>query len=436
MHGSPAGSKMSPNGGNRCIQKESKMIEIEIITIGDELLIGQVVDSNSAWMAQTLNRYGYNVRFKTTVGDITADITDAVSRAMHRASVVLLTGGIGPTKDDITKQTLCDFFQTRLVFDPDTLKNIEQVTTNNSRVINDLTRSQALVPEGCQVIQNRVGTAPITWFCRDGHILVSMPGVPYEMKWAMENEIIPRLNDFFSERGRIVHRSFWVKNYTESMLAQKLTQFEEKLSKNVKLAYLPTSGIIRLRLTGKGSDPVSVLRTVENASTELQNLLGGDIISDTEDGFEHTLHQALLARGLTLSLAESCTGGRLSSFFTAIPGCSQYYKGGAVVYSNEAKVNILGVSRTTIERHGVVSKETVTEMVEGARRVFGSDCAIAVSGIAGPDGGTVEKPVGTVWIAVSCGKHTKAEEFHFTRVREANIQRACTNGIRMALEIV
>ncbi|MDR1723930.1 MAG: CinA family nicotinamide mononucleotide deamidase-related protein [Tannerella sp.] len=412
------------------------MTEVEIITIGDELLIGQVVDTNSAWMATTLNNSGFDVRFKSTVGDIAADIADAIDRAMRRASIVLLTGGIGPTNDDITKQTLCDFFHTRLVFDPATLKNIEDVSGANRRVLNEITRTQAFVPEDCTVIQNRVGTAPITWFCRDGHILVSMPGVPYEMKWAMENEIIPRLQAFFVERVTIVHRSFWVKNYTESMLARKLTRFEENLSKYVKLAYLPTSGIIRLRLTGKSFDKLEVNCAVAQASDALIALLADDIVSVADDGLEYALHRVLIERNLTLSLAESCTGGALSALFTAIPGCSQYYRGGAVVYSNDAKINVLGVSHSAIEQNGAVSREVVIEMAAGARRVFGSDCSIAVSGIAGPDGGTADKPIGTVWIAVSCDNKCVAQEFHFTRVREANILRACTNGIRMLLEII
>jgi len=412
------------------------MTEVEIITIGDELLIGQVVDTNSAFMAEKLNQAGFDIRWKTTVGDIKKDITDALKLAFSRASIILVTGGLGPTNDDITKHTLCDFFNTKLVFDAETLKTVEEVVGQSGRQLNELTRSQAFVPQNCTVIQNRVGTAPVTWFEHDGKILVSMPGVPYEMKWAMENEIIPRLKERFSDTGAILHRSFWVKNYSESMLAQKLTQFEESLSDFVKLAYLPTSGVIRLRLTGKHSDALFIQSVINAESEKLKSILGEDIFSDTDDSLEVSLHKTLISKRLTLSVAESCTGGKLASLFTAQAGSSQYFQGGVVSYSNEAKINMLGVKSETLENYGAVSQEVVEQMAAGVCEKFQTDCAIAVSGVAGPSGGTPEKPVGTVWIAISFNKKIVSQQFLFTKNRETNILRSCNNGIRMLMEAI
>ncbi|MDR1762435.1 MAG: CinA family nicotinamide mononucleotide deamidase-related protein [Dysgonamonadaceae bacterium] len=411
------------------------MLNVEIITIGDELLIGQVTDTNSPWMGVELNLAGFDVRYKTTVGDNEQDILDAVGRAFSRASVVLLTGGIGPTKDDITKKTLCRYFGSNLVFDEDTLENVMDVVANNRRALNGLTRSQAYVPDNCTVIQNRVGTAPITWFEREGRVLVSMPGVPYEMKWAMTNEILPRLSAFFHSCGVIRHRTFWVKNYSESGLALLLEGFENELPEAVKLAYLPTSGLIRLRLTAKG-ESAEIEEIIRFQSEKLKSLLAGNIVSEEDSNLEFILHKILKDKGLSLSVAESCTGGYLSSLFTAIPGCSAYYKGGAVTYANEAKLEILGVSASDLSKYGAVSREVVEQMASGTRHIFHSDCSIATSGIAGPDGGTAEKPVGTVWIAASFRDKLVSELYHFSKSRESNIQRAANNGMRMLLELL
>lgn len=411
------------------------MFQVEIITIGDELLIGQVIDTNSAWMAQELNKLGFDVRYKTTVGDNEQDIQDAFGRAFSRASIILVTGGIGPTKDDITKKTLCQFFNTSLVFNEATLETIKEVIHAKNKTINGLTYAQAYVPENSTVIQNKMGTAPITWFEKDGKILVSMPGVPYEMKWAMTYEILPRLQLFFPNRGFIRHHSFWVKNYSEAMLALHLETFENELPAFVKLAYLPTSGLIRLRLTGKNSDETSLNETIIFQIEKLKALLPDAIISESDDNPENILDRLLKEKGLTLSLAESCTGGKLANLFTAIPGCSQYFKGGVVSYSNEAKRKILGVDFEDIKKYGAVSRTVVEQMALGARAIFESDCAIAISGIAGPGGGTPEKPVGTVWIAVLYKERLIAQEFLFSNSREGNILRACNSGIRMLLDL-
>jgi nicotinamide-nucleotide amidase len=412
------------------------MVKVEIITIGDELLIGQVVDTNSSWMAQELNKTGFDVQYKTTVGDDEADILDAIEKAFSRASVVLVTGGIGPTKDDITKKTLCKFFNTSLIFDEKTLKTVEEVILGLRKNLNELTRTQAYVPENCTVIQNKMGTAPITWFEKESKILVSMPGVPYEMKWAMTNEIIPRLQSAFPITGSIQHRSYWVKNYSESMLAMHLETFENELPDTIKLAYLPTSGLIRLRLTGKDADKEQLSRQMSEQRARLFSFLDKDIVSEEDELLENILDKLLKEKGLTLSLAESCTGGKLAGLFTAIPGCSQYFKGGVVSYSNEAKSTVLGVSALDIEKQGAVSQPVVEQMALGAQRIFKADCSIATSGIAGPDGGTPEKPVGTVWIAVRYRERLQSQVFHFSQNRESNILRACNMGMQLLLELI
>ncbi|GHT07462.1 CinA-like protein [Bacteroidia bacterium] len=412
------------------------MIKVEIITIGDELLIGQVIDTNSAWMAGELNKIGFDVQYKTTVGDNEQDILDAFEKAFSRASVVLVTGGIGPTKDDITKHTLCKFFNTRLIFDEKTLETVMEVISGYKKALNELTRNQAYVPENCTVIQNKMGTAPITWFEKNGKILVSMPGVPYEMKWAMNQEIIPRLQAFFPISDSIQHQSFWVKNYPESLLAIYLEMFENELPEHIKLAYLPTSGLIRLRLTGKGADKENLCQQMAEQRKKLLALLKDDIVSEDDNVLENILDKLLKDKGLTLSVAESCTGGKLASLFTAIPGCSQYFLGGVVSYSNEAKQNILGVNASDIEKQGAVSQAVVEQMALGARKIFNSNCSIATSGVAGPDGGTPEKPVGTVWIAVSFKDRLLSRKFLFSKNRESNILRACNTGMMLLLEMV
>jgi len=412
------------------------MVTVEIITIGDELLIGQVIDTNSPWMAHELNLIGFDVRYKTTIGDDESDILEACKKALKRSQVVLITGGIGPTKDDITKKSLCKFFNTSLVFDEKTLETIQTVISGLGRNLNELTRNQAYIPQDCTVIQNRWGTAPITWFEAEGKILVSMPGVPYEMKGVMREEILPRLQVFFHSDDLILHRTFWVKNYGESSLAIYLEAFENELPPAIKLAYLPTSGLIRLRLTGKGSNSEELSLQMEEQREKLLACLRNDIVSEIDDDLENILDKQLKGKHWTLALAESCTGGKLASLFTAIPGCSSYFKGGIVCYSNEIKQRVLGVDSALLTDFGAVSRQVVEAMVAGAFHVFDADCIIAISGIAGPDGGTPEKPVGTVWIAVSFKGKMLSQEYLFSQNRESNILRACNNGIRMLLEMI
>ena len=412
------------------------MTTVEIITIGDELLIGQVIDTNSPWMSHELNAIGFDVRYKTTVGDNEADLLDAFDRALKRAQVVLVTGGIGPTKDDITRNTLCKFFNTALIFDEKTLETIETVIRGFGREVNELTRTQAFIPQNCTVIQNLMGTAPITWFETGGKVLVSMPGVPYEMKAAMSDEILPRLKTFFHPDDLILHYTFWVKNYSESLLSMHLESFENELPSAIKLAYLPTYGLIRLRLTGKGINHENLSLQMQKQQEKLYGLLEKDIVSEVDDDLEKILDKELKEKKLTLALAESCTGGKLASLITAIPGCSNYFKGGIVCYSNEIKERLLDVSPLLLAEYGAVSRQVVEAMAAGAYRTFNADCVIAISGIAGPGGGTPEKPVGTVWIAVMYKGLIQSQKYQFSQNRESNILRACNNGIRMLLEMI
>jgi len=412
------------------------MTTVEIITIGDELLIGQVVDTNSPWMSQKLNANGFDVRYITTVGDNESDMLDAFERAFERAQAVLVTGGIGPTKDDITKKTLCKFFNTSLVFDETTFETIETVIRGFGREVNELTRTQAYVPQNCTVIQNRMGTAPITWFENEGKVLVSMPGVPYEMKAAMSDEILPRLKNFFHPADTIIHKTFWVKNYSESLLSIHLESFENELPQNIKLAYLPTYGLVRLRLTGKAINHESLSLQMQEQKEKLYALLEKDLVSEIDDDLEKILDKQLKEKNLTLALAESCTGGKLASLITAIPDCSYYFQGGIVCYSNEIKQKLLDVAPWLFREYGAVSKQVVEAMANGVYRIFKSDCVISVSGVAGPGGGTPEKPVGTVWIAVLYKGRMQSQLYHFSQNRESNILRACNNGIRMLLEVI
>jgi nicotinamide-nucleotide amidase len=406
----------------------------EIITVGDELLIGQVVDTNSAWIGRELNKIGVEIMRIVSVRDLKEEIIGAVDTAMHRADVVLMTGGLGPTKDDITKQTLCEYFHTKLVFSEEVYRNVERLLKGRV-AMNKLNRDQALVPEACTVINNRVGTASVSWFERDGKVLVSMPGVPQEMKTIMSEEIIPRLKGMFVS-DLILHRTFLVRNYAESILAEHLSDWEERLPASIKLAYLPKMGIIRLRLTARGHQGEHLEETLEAECAKLKALLGNDIMDDGDRPLEEVVGELLRRKGLTVSTAESCTGGGIAARITSIPGASDYFKGSVVAYANEVKMGVLGVSEETLKAHGAVSEETVREMVAGVKRVMQTDCAIATSGIAGPGGGTPDKPVGTIWIAVAAGDKIFAMKQFSDRGREMNVERAGNNALLQLIALI
>lgn len=383
----------------------------EIITIGDELLIGQVTDTNSAWMGRELNKVGIEVIRVVSVRDRAEEITEAVDASMKRADIVLMTGGLGPTKDDITKQTLCEYFGTRLIFSEAVFENVKRVLAGKIPM-NALNKSQAMVPENCMVINNRVGSASVSWFEKDGKVLVSMPGVPQEMTTVMSEEVIPRLCAKF-HTDAIVHRTFTVQNYPESVLAEKLEAWEVALPSCIKLAYLPKPGLIRLRLTGRGQDRQEV-------ETPIEILIG----------------ELLKKKKLTLSTAESCTGGSIAARVTSVAGSSEYFKGSVVAYSNEVKMKLLGVSMETLEKKGAVSEETVIEMVKGAMEALKTDCAVATSGIAGPGGGTKQKPVGTVWIAAAYKNEICTMKQETDLGREMNVERAGNNALLLLRKLV
>lgn len=411
-------------------------MEVEIITIGDELLIGQVVDTNSAWMGQLLGDAGFHVVRKVTVGDKEEDMLDAFSAAMKRSRIVLVTGGIGPTKDDITKKTLCKFFRTGLRFSEEVLENIEDIFWKSGKIMNELTRSQAYVPENGTVIQNKMGTAPVTWFDSGDHVLVSMPGVPYEMKWVMKEEIVPRLKKKFHRDEYIRHQTLWVNGYTESALAIRLGEFENGLPAFMKLAYLPTPGLIRLRLSAYYTDENAVDSAIKEQTRKLKTILGGNILAEEDKPIQEIMGELLRHKNLTLGTAESCTGGKIAEMITSVAGSSDYFVGSVVAYSNQVKHHVLNVSETSLQTYGAVSREVVEEMVSGAMKTLGSDCAVATSGIAGPGGGSPEKPVGTVWIAVSYKEKVRSRLFLFGKNREQNILRASNMALLMLKELV
>lgn len=412
------------------------MVKIEIITIGDEILIGQIVDTNSAWMAVELNKFGFEIAQITSVHDKENHILEALDLALKRVDIVLFTGGIGPTKDDITKQTLCKYFDSKLVFNETVIQNIEKLfSTRPNFTINELTYAQAMVPHNCTLIQNTVGTAPITWFEKNGKVIVSMPGVPYEMKHAMTTEIIPRLQLHFKTPS-IVHKTTQVYGYGESALALKIVDWENNLPSNISLAYLPTFGIVKLRLSGISDDLLGLEFSMNQQISKLHQILGEAIIANEDIALENLIGNLLTTKCLTLATAESCTGGHIAHRITSVAGSSDYFKGSVVAYSNDIKTSVLKISTIDLEKFGTVSQKVVEQMVISVRRLLKSDVAIATSGIAGPSGGSAEKPVGTVWIAACSNEKLISKEFHFGVFREQNIQRTTQAALLMLKEII
>jgi len=406
-------------------------LKVEIITIGDEILIGQIIDTNSAWMAVELNKAGFEVVQISSVHDDEEQIEAAVHQAFDRADVVLTTGGIGPTKDDITKTTLCKIFGSQLVFNQDVYDDIALLLRNRSRAMNELTATQAMVPDKARIIRNKLGTAPITWFDNEGKVLVSMPGVPYEMKETMLSSVIPLLKEHF-ELPEIIHRHFMVTGYPESALAIKIADWENHLPSVMKLAYLPNFNIVRLRLSTRYNSEVNEL--LDGLSESLRRILGDAILAEVDLSAEELLGEWLVKAEKTLAVAESCTGGFLSHRISSVPGCSAWFRGGVVAYANEVKESMLRVDFDTIQQFGAVSSEVVEQMARNTRELLHSDYAIAISGIAGPGGGTEDKPVGTTWIALSSEKATISREFRFSMKRQLNIERATQSAMLLLLD--
>jgi nicotinamide-nucleotide amidase len=405
----------------------------EIITIGDEILIGQIIDTNSAWIAQKLNTIGLRVKQISSVSDDRQHILTALAEAHQRADVILITGGLGPTKDDITKKTLAEYFNVGLVENQEALANVEKIfrrIRGTFTELLDVNKQQALVPENCEVIINKNGTAPGMWFNYEGKIYMSMPGVPHEMMYMMEDSVIPKIKSSL-KLPFIVHKTILTAGEGESYLAEKIADIENSLPPFIKLAYLPKLGQVRLRLSAYGDNETLLNDKVNEYTAKIVERVGSAVVAQEDISLEKAILNYMAENELTLSTAESCTGGYIAHLITQHPGSSKVYFGGAVSYSYELKESILGVKNETLWQHGAVSEETVTEMVEGALVNFKSDYAIAVTGIAGPDGGTPDKPVGLVWIGVASAKKTVTKSFLFGNKRQQNIERTAIAALNM-----
>ncbi len=407
----------------------------EIITIGDEILIGQVVDTNSAWLGEQLNLHGVEIVKITSISDKHKQIIDALLSAESHADLVLITGGIGPTKDDITKKALCDYFECGMVMNEDVLRHVIDMLSRRSVVINELNKEQALVPEACSVLHNPNGTAPGMWFEKNDTIFVSMPGVPFEMKEITLNEILPRLQQTGRTKS-IYHQTVLTYGVPESMLAEKIEAWEKTLPDFIKLAYLPNQLMVRLRLSAYGDDETFLKAEVDKQIEKLKTVIPEDIFGFNGSSLSKVTGDLLIKYGKTLSIAESCTGGKIAHFFTSNAGSSAYFRGSIVAYANEVKENQLGVEPEALEKHGAVSKEVAIEMALGVKNALGTDYAISTTGIAGPDGGTDEKPVGTVWIAVAGQQKVYAKRYNFAHNRERNILRSTQAAINFLRKVI
>ncbi len=405
-------------------------MKLSIIVIGDEILIGQVTDTNSGFISRSLGPLGWETVRVVTVADKADDIRCAIDLCMADSELVITTGGLGPTKDDITKTELCKIFGGTMVFDKEVAENIREVFAIRQLQMNPLTEAQAMVPSSCKVIQNRLGTAPIMWFERaDGHVLIAMPGVPFETEGMMIRAVAGEISSHFSPKVYIGHKVVMITGITESALAQKLDKFESELPSAIHLAYLPTPGLIRLMLDATGTEGDGTDIKLSEAYERLCQETAPYIIYKGDGNAAEIALSAVRSLGLHLASAESCTGGNIAHSITSIAGCSDVYAGSVVSYANSVKTNVLGVDRELIERHGAVSREVVTAMAEGVARLMNVECAVATSGIAGPDGGSAEKPVGTVWTAVVTPNGTEAFVKRYPGNRSRVIERASTEAL-------
>ena len=408
----------------------------EIISIGDELLIGQVVNTNASWMASELNKTGINVVHIASVADESGAIKNALDQATERADIILLTGGLGPTKDDITKRTLAEYFNAGFIFHEPTLAHIQSIFSARNYALTPVNKKQAEIPDNCIPLFNQNGTAPGMWFEQNGKVFVSMPGVPFEMKPMLSEQVIPRLREKFRLQ-HIFHKTIMTHGLGESWLAGKISGWVESLPENIKLAYLPQPGIVRLRLSASGPDREQLENEVKQYCKSLHAYIPSAIFGYDDISLEEVVGKLLLKDRQTLSTAESCTGGYIAHLITSIAGSSDYFKGAVVSYDNSVKINLLGVSETVLEKQGAVSREVVEAMALGAQQKLKTDFALATSGIAGPTGGTAEKPLGTVWIALASHKEVQSKLFHFGEHRGRNIRRSALAALNMLrLELV
>ena len=415
---------------------QQEMVNASIITIGDELMIGQVVDTNSSWIARELNKEGIWIRRRVAVGDNRDDIIKALDQETAHSTIILITGGLGPTADDITKPLLCDYFGMKLVTDEGVLKHVQHLFENvYKRPFTDINRKQAEVPDGCTVIHNPRGTAPGMWFEKNGIIYVSMPGVPHEMKGMLSDPVLPMIRKRINT-GSILHKTLLTAGIGESALAEHISEWERSLPGHIKLAYLPNYGMVRLRITGTGSNEGVLQDEMNGYFEKLIPLVKTWLVSTEDVTLTQTVSRLVKERNKKLVTAESCTGGYIAHLVTSEPGSSALFKGAVVSYANSIKQDVLGVNEATLREHGAVSSETVTQMVAGALKALQADYCIATSGIMGPDGGTNAKPVGTVWVAVGSATKTITQQFHFRFDRSRNIEMTAVQAMNMMRKFI
>lgn len=411
-------------------------VNASIITIGDELLIGQTVDTNSAFIAAELNKIGIWVKRRIAVGDVKEEILETLKLQSEDCQLIIITGGLGPTGDDITKPALCEYFGARIIVDEGALQNVKDIFTKLNRpVMIERNLKQAEVPDNCTVLLNRRGTAPGMWFEEKGVVYVSLPGVPNEMIGLMEDMVLPKLKEHFI-LPVIIHRTLFTMGQGESLIADTLADFETTIPSHIKLAYLPNYGAVKLRLTGISEHEQELKTELENLFHEMKELLKEWVVADADITLQEVVAKLLDKHKLFVGTAESCTGGYLAHLFTSRSGSSSSFKGSIVSYANEAKENVLGVQHNTIVTKGAVSEETVAEMLTGIINTMNVDYAIATSGIMGPDGGTKEKPVGTVWIGVANRKHMKISKYFFRFDRKRNIELTANNALNMLRKFI
>ena len=411
-------------------------LQVEIITIGDEILIGQIVDTNSAFIAQLLNLNGMSVKQISSVSDDREHILKALDEAKSRADIILITGGLGPTKDDITKKTLCDYFKTTMRFDEGAYQDVVNIFATYGKEVTPINKLQAEVPAICEVIHNYNGTAPCMWFDVDNKIFVSMPGVPYEMKALMKEQVVPKLKERF-QFPSIFHKTVLTQGIGESTLSELISDWEDSLAaSNIKLAYLPSPGMVRLRLSTKGDDKNTLIKNIEQKIEQLKPIIseyiyGYETFGEERESLEQMVGKLLREKKKTISTAESCTGGYISHLITKVAGSSDYYIGSVISYAYEIKETELGVPHDIIVKHGAVSQPVVEQMAKAIREKYKTDYAISASGIAGPSGGTSDKPVGTVWVAIATPTKIISEKFLFGANRERNIQKTANVALNM-----
>lgn len=407
----------------------------EIINIGDELLIGQIVNTNASWMAQRLHLAGIMVSDISAIGDNRDSILRQLDLSLKRSDIIFMTGGLGPTNDDITKSALCEFFNCGLVFNEETYKDVESLFLKFGRRVTEVNRKQAEIPDKCIPIRNTNGTAPGLWFKMENKNVISLPGVPFELKPMLEDFVIPEITKD-RQSHNFIYKTILTTGKGESDLSSVIKDWENGLPENLKLAYLPQPGIVRLRLQGQGVDKDEIKKGLADEITKLEKLIPDLIFGYDEDTLEEIIGRLLIKKHQTLATAESCTGGYISHLITTVPGCSEYYLGSIISYSNKTKQHILKVEEDTLLIHGAVSEETAVSMAANARKLLGSDYAIATTGIAGPGGGTEQKPVGTVWIAVASEDGVIAKKFLMGNNRERNIRKTALTALNMLRKIL